>query len=76
MSILLAIKNTSADKTVIAERLAVIEDGRQMLPNGVQYIEPGETEDVLLSAKQLIRLTEMPSGLAETQNEPAANTAE
>lgn len=45
---------------VISEK--IIEDGRQRLENGIDRLEPGESQLFVLHAKQSIRLVEIDDG--------------
>lgn len=45
---------------VISEK--IIEDGRQRLENGIDRLEPGESQPFVLHAKQSIRLVEIDDG--------------
>lgn len=64
MSTVVKVKNTNApDKPVVVRVISqkIIDDGRELVPNGIDEIPAGEEIDFIVHAGQSIRVVEEPA---------------
>ena len=61
MSTVITIKNNAAPGSNIAVRVIsqkIVDDGRELVPNGVDEVPAGESVDFIVNAGQSIRVVE------------------
>ena len=73
MSTVITVKNNAAPGSNIAVRVIsqkIVDDGRELVPNGVDEVPAGESVDFIVNAGQSIRVVEeMLPAPAETATE-------
>ena len=73
MSTVITIKNNAAPGSNIAVRVIsqkIVDDGRELVPNGIDEVPAGESVDFIVNAGQSIRVVEeMLPALEETATE-------
>ena len=73
MSTVITVKNNAAPGSNIAVRVIsqkIVDDGRELVPNGIDEVPAGESVDFIVNAGQSIRVVEeMLPAPAETATE-------
>lgn len=73
MSTVITVKNNAAPGSSVAVRVIsqkIVDDGRELVPNGVDEVPAGESVDFIVNAGQSIRVVE------ETLPAPAETATE